>query len=59
MDLPPGKRSLLSNAGRICGVTNRGNVRFIGQNNSTQILHPKILVKCKRKKPRHSKHHKK
>jgi len=57
MDLPPGKRSLLTNAGRICGVTNRGNARFIGQNNATQILHPKILVKCKRGNHKKRKHH--
>lgn len=56
MDLPPGKRSLLNNAEALCGVTHRGNARFIGQDNATQILHPKILVKCKRGRHRKSKH---
>lgn len=49
---PGGKHGLLENAEAICQATARGNARFLGQNNATRVLHPRLLAKCPHRRHR-------
>ncbi len=48
LTLPGGRRSLLAVAEDLCAAPQRANARFIGQNNETEVLHPRLGVKCHR-----------
>ena len=48
--MPGGKRGLLANGENLCGRTRRANARFVAQSNETDVGHPKLLVKCGKKK---------
>jgi len=52
MTFPGGRHGLLENAEAICRSKTRGNVRFVGQDNATRVLRPRLLAKC----PRHRRH---
>jgi hypothetical protein len=53
LTLPGGKRGLLVNAEDLCAAPQRANARFIAQNNETEVLHPRLAVKCGKRRKRH------
>jgi hypothetical protein len=60
MTLDGGKRGLLVNAANVCTSTKTANARFVGQNNTGVVLHPRLEAKCSGKhSKRHHKHTKK
>ncbi len=50
MTLPGGRKSLLVNAEDLCAAGGRATARFIGQNNATEVLHPRLGVRCHRER---------
>ncbi len=50
LTLPGGKLGLVQNGESLCARTQRANARFVAQSNETAVGHPKLIVKCKKKK---------
>jgi hypothetical protein len=52
-----GKYGLLENSEPLCAKTRRANARFVGQNGTVDVLHPKVAAQCKKtKKKAHARH---
>ncbi len=49
MSLPGGRRGLLAVAGNLCSHPQHALARFVGQNNATEVTHPRLQAKCKGK----------
>ena len=52
LSLPGGKRGLLANGEDLCRKPQRANARFIGQNSATEVLRPKLAMKCRKHRAR-------